>query len=251
MLICTTECLVSVDGHNRRSVEAVGGMSERTLEGDAAPQPCTALHNLVRYRLLPFSMPKPDPMALLCRRLQESDEAALKVIFHRMRQRLMAYVRSMVGGDVAAHDIVQDVFASLWEMRTGLDPSQSLEALLYRMTRNRTYTYKRNRQNRIRKQEAVAEHAQRGAPSVLGSNPEEKIDADGLERRIHTWIEALPDRQKEALTLSRQHGLSHKEVAHAMEISPRTVNNHIVRALNTLQEKVEAYDPSLLQSWNR
>jgi len=36
-----------------------------------------------------------------------------------------------------------------------------------------------------------------------------------------------------------------------MEISPRTVNNHIVRALNTLQEKVEAYDPSLLQSWNR
>jgi len=196
-------------------------------------------------------MPESDAMTRLCRRLQKSDEAALKLIVHQMRQRLMAYVRSMVGADVAAHDIVQDVFASLWEMRTGLDPSQSLEALLYRMTRNRTYTYKRDRRNRIRKQEAVAEHANRAAPSALGTNPEEKVDADGLERRLQVWIEALPDRQKEALTLSRQHGLSHDEVAHAMEISPRTVNNHIVRALNTLQEKVEAYDPSLLQSWNR
>lgn len=196
-------------------------------------------------------MPESDAMTRLCRRLQESDEAALKLIVHRTRQRLMAYVRSMVGADVAAHDIVQDVFASLWEMRTGLDPAQSLEALLYRMTRNRTFTYKRDRRNRIRKQEAVAEYANRGAPSALGPNPEEKIDADGLERRLQVWIEALPDRQKEALTLSRQHGLSHEEVAHAMEISPRTVNNHIVRALNTLQEKVEAYDPSLLQSWNR
>lgn len=190
-------------------------------------------------------------MTVLCRRLKASDEAALETVFRTMRQRLMAYVRSMVGADVAAHDIIQDVFADLWEMRDTLEPSKSLEALLYRMTRNRTYTYKRDRSSRLQKQEAAAEHAKRSDIQAVHDSPDADLDAGTLKRRLEEWIAALPNRQREALTLSRTHHLTHQEIANVMDISPRTVNNHIVRALDTLHEKVDAYDSSLLQSWNR
>ena len=41
-------------------------------------------------------------------------------------------------------------------------------------------------------------------------------------------------------------GLSHEEVAEAMDVSPRTVNNHLVKALRTIRDRVRAYEPTLL-----
>ena len=67
-----------------------------------------------------------------------------------------------------------------------------------------------------------------------------------IHPRVEGWIEALPDRQREALRLSRVAGLTHQEVAEAMDLSARTVNNHLVRALRTLRDRVRAYDPTLL-----
>ncbi|MFB6272415.1 MAG: sigma factor-like helix-turn-helix DNA-binding protein, partial [Salinibacter sp.] len=49
-----------------------------------------------------------------------------------------------------------------------------------------------------------------------------------------------------ALVLSRFDGLSHEEVADVMDISPRTVNNHIVRALKHLRGRIRDYEPNLL-----
>ncbi len=48
------------------------------------------------------------------------------------------------------------------------------------------------------------------------------------------------------MLLSRFEGLSHQEIAAVMEISPRTVNNHIVQALKTLRDRIRAFEPDLL-----
>jgi RNA polymerase sigma-70 factor (ECF subfamily) len=50
----------------------------------------------------------------------------------------------------------------------------------------------------------------------------------------------LPERQREALMLSRFEGLSHEEIAGVMGVAPRTVNNHLVRGLRFLRERFEA-----------
>jgi RNA polymerase sigma-70 factor (ECF subfamily) len=72
------------------------------------------------------------------------------------------------------------------------------------------------------------------------------LHANVLEKNIKAWVEDLPDRQREAFVLSRFNGLSHDEIAAVMGVSPRTVNNHIVRALKTLRDHVRALEPSLL-----
>jgi RNA polymerase sigma-70 factor (ECF subfamily) len=58
----------------------------------------------------------------------------------------------------------------------------------------------------------------------------------------------LPDRQREALLLSRYEGLSHAEIAEIMGVSPRTVNNHLVSALKSIRNNVVAFEPALLQT---
>ena len=75
--------------------------------------------------------------------------------------------------------------------------------------------------------------------------PEETLDAGLLRSLLERWIAEMPDRQREALTLRRQKDLSHDEIAEIMDVSPNTVNKHIVRAMRTLRERLGEYRPDV------
>ncbi len=177
-----------------------------------------------------------DDLQTLCERLRASDQAALGVLFHRLRLPLLRYVRTIVGDGVVAHDLVQDVFLDLWMRRTTLNPTQPLRPYVYRMARNRALRHLRDERRRARKR---AEHL--GAPPATDPlQPDTLAETHQLETLLARWLEALPERQREALVLSRWLGLSHQEIAQVMGISPRTVNNHLLRALDTLHQRLKA-----------
>ena len=161
---------------------------------------------------------------------------AFEDVFHTYRTPLVRYVAGVVGDGAVAHDLVQDVFADLWA--DGHDPDRPVRPLLYAMARNRALNHVRNRRSREAKHDQVA----RGAPHAEA--PTDALDARALSDRLAGWIRALPPRQREALTLTRFHHLPHDEAAQTMGLSPRTVNNHVVRALATLRERIDAYDPA-------
>jgi len=77
--------------------------------------------------------------------------------------------------------------------------------------------------------------------------PDDAFAGSALRVKMDEWIESLPERQREALILSRFQGLSHQEVAAVMDVSPRTENNHLVRALKYIHGKIQGYEPSLLE----
>lgn len=189
-------------------------------------------------------MSEAPPFEEWCRRLKASDRSAYARVFEALYEPLFRYVRSITKEAASARDVTQDVFIRLWEVRESLDPDQSLEAYLYRMARNRAYNHERRQQTRTEKEDAIREQssAQPAAPEL----PDAHTDAQRLDDRLQRWIEELPDRQREALTLSRYEGLSHETIAEVMDISPRTVNNHIVRALKHLRGRLRAYEPDLL-----
>lgn len=181
----------------------------------------------------------------LCRRLKASDRDAFEQVFRRLREGLLRYVRSIVESDVVAHDLVQDVFVYLWGLRETLDPSRPLKTYLYRMARNRAYRFLRDERAHAAKHEVLKRQA---SAQTLGSEAQDaRLDADALSRKLRAWISALPERQREALLLSRFHGLSHREIASIMGVSPRTVNNHIVRALEQLRERVETFETTHIE----
>ncbi len=171
------------------------------------------------------------------RRIRESDEEAFHDLFRDSYEPLMRYALNFVRDTDVARDILQEVYAHLWDIRGRLDETRSLKALLYRMIRNRCINYIRSR--RPVRLDDLAPHEQ---PGEEMPTDELSLQADDeLERQLAGWIEELPPRQREAFELSRFEGLDHHEIAEVMECAPRTVNNHIVSALNTLREQLNTW----------
>lgn len=188
-------------------------------------------------------MPTDEQFAAWCRRIQASDREAFQHVFQVLHDSLMRYALGITKDRTAAQDVVQQAFIELWSMRESLDPERSLEALLYRIVRNRAYNHQRDRRTRRNREQEVRTNQQPTNPT-----PAAALDADRLKTHLEGWVDELPDRQREALLLSRSEGLTHDEIAQVMEISPRTVNNHIVQALKHLRTKVRAHHPDLLLS---
>ena len=190
-------------------------------------------------------MLSPDALARLARLIATSDRDAFADVFGAFRDPLLRYAHSVVGDAAVANDLVQDVFVALWEGRHTLDPETPLAPTLYRMARNRALNHVRDR----RLHEAVHDGIRRDADAP--AEPHDTLDADALGVRLRAWIGALPERQREALVLTRDRGLSHHDAAALMGVSPRTLNNHVVRALTQLHARLATYAPDLARPLRR
>ncbi len=175
-------------------------------------------------------------------RLGRDDEAAFERIFRRLSEPVFRFVCGMVQDEALAHDITQDTFAKLWSIRDRMDTVDSLRAYVFQMARNRVYNHQRNEQVRRDNQE----HLQDAHPDSSPPSPDNTLDADMLRSMLEEWIDELPARQREALTLRRQNDLTHEEIADVMDISANTVNNHIVRAMKFLRGRLREHRPDLL-----
>lgn len=166
---------------------------------------------------------------------------AFEAIFRRLSESIYRYVCGMVSDESLAHDLTQDTFAKLWEARDRMASVDSLRAYVFRMARNRVYNQQRDARTRRENRAQLQEKTSDPSPPA----PDQVVDADLLRDRLRQWIEDLPPRQREALTLRRQQDLSHEAIANLMDISPSTVNNHIVRALKSLRERLDNHHPNL------
>lgn len=179
-----------------------------------------------------------DPYAEWARRLVASDEAAMAALFEATHDGLLGYVIGLLRDEPAARDIAQETYVRVWERRATLDPRRSLRALLFRTARNLAFNAARDARTR---QRLLGDGGDATPDDLLpwqAPDPDVAYEASELEARLRAAIDALPERQREALMLSRFDGLTHEEVADVMGCAPRTVNNHLVRALATLRARL-------------
>ena len=171
------------------------------------------------------------------RAIRTSDPEAFRALYRALNRPLLRYAWTLTRDDDLIYDIVQDAFLKLWQMRTRLDPDRSVQALLFRMVRN--LALKSRRRRRYEQPEADVPE-----PQISASAPQ-TLDAERMTRHLQTWIAEMPPRRREVFELSRISGLSHREIATVLELSPKTVNNHLVEALRFLREQLRAsgHDP--------
>jgi len=182
-----------------------------------------------------------DVFRVWANQIHGSDPSAFEAFFRAVHSPLVRYATRFVP-ESSAEDIVQDAFVRIWNGRERIDPSQSLKAFAYRTVRNLSLNWIRDGKTR----EALLEKRYESPVSVTPA-PDDELARSDLSERLREWIFELPDRQREALELSRFEGLTHEQVAEAMGVSPRTVNNHLIKALRVIRDRVRAYEPSLLK----
>ncbi len=177
-----------------------------------------------------------DDRALL-ERLRGSDgaEAAFDTIFRTWYAPLVRAAEAMLRDRAAAEEVVQDMMLALWRRRETLEVDESLRAYLYRATRNRAL-------NHLRRQRVE----QRGEPYAGDRTATAPIADSALGEReladaIREAVTSLPPRCREVFELSRAHGLTYAEIAKTLEISVKTVEVQMGKALRVLRERLAAW----------
>ena len=183
--------------------------------------------------------PDSDALAAWARGVRAGDLASFEALFRSLHPMLSRIAHSLTDVPAEADDAVQETFARLWEQRDRLDPERSVRAFLARSVRNRMLNARRDARTRG---VLLAEHADALTPRHA-PRPDDAAHGASLAGRLRAFLADLPDRQRTAIALTRFDGLSHVEAAEVMDCAPRTVNNHIVRGLRTLRDRLQAFDP--------
>ncbi len=139
-----------------------------------------------------------------------------------------------------AEDIVQDAFVDLWERREKIDWSGNLRFFMYRSIYTRSL--KRIRHSKVEDNYSarVREIEMRRCEFLSPDNDDiiRAIDSNGLGEQIESGIAQLPPKCREVFVLSYQYGLKNMQIATLMDISLRTVEAHMYKALKLLREKL-------------
>jgi len=165
-------------------------------------------------------------------RIRAGDEAAFEAMFRAHYDGLCRSIANYLGSRDSAEDVVQGLFARIWDGRAHW-VVRDLEHYLYTAVRRRAMSQFRGAAVRRRVAPMLTLE---GAGCAFTPLPDAEFEAEELGRRLERAISALPPRTRTAFVLSRREGLSYTEVASRMAISPKTIGVHISRALTVLRK---------------
>lgn len=175
----------------------------------------------------------------LLRKLAQGDEAAFTSIYYQYWKLLFSVAANKLDNFADAEEVVQEVFADLWKRREEINIRQSLKSYLAAAVKFQVYNlmYKKHRQ-RLHEQ-AMQQHTSTTSPI------EEQYDLKTLQEQLQQTAALLPERCKLVYELSREKGLSNKEIAQTLDISEKTVENQMTKALKQLRTSLKSFFPFL------
>lgn len=164
----------------------------------------------------------------LIKQLHLGSEAALASMFHKYWQPLFVAAFNVLKDKDACEDIIQEIFVTIWDRHEELEIRSSLKAYLFSSMRYEVY--RQIKAGNVREDIFDQIYLRLQAPI-----PDDNIEYKELLAKVNAIVDALPVRCREVYQLSREEQLSHKEIAERLQISPKTVENHITKALHHLR----------------
>ncbi|MFD1770078.1 RNA polymerase sigma-70 factor [Sphingobacterium suaedae] len=154
-------------------------------------------------------------------------EKKFEAVFREHFKELHGYAYRMIGNSDAAEEIVQHVFLKLWERDWEKTLQSSWKAYLYRSVHNQTLnTLKRYKlQQRYEAYQTV--HAENLQDLPFGEQE--------LKKELHAALAKLPEKSRIVFEMSRFQELRYKEIADTLNLSVKTVEGHMTKALRHLR----------------
>lgn len=161
----------------------------------------------------------------------DSQLKAFETMFKRMQPALVRYASFTLSNSEEAYEVVQDVFLNVWNKRDRLSFDDGLKAYLYRAVRNHSI----NRLKKFKPDTTDIDERVMGLPAEGDSDASEK---ESRLNSIFRQVDQLPEQCREIFLMSRMEGLSHKEIAEILELSPKTVENQVGIALKKIRKGI-------------
>ena len=182
-----------------------------------------------------------DQDIALQQRLSRGDETAFQETFELYFRVLVLFATKFSLEKEIAEDLVQDVFVKLYEQKDRLQFHSSLKAFIYQSVRNKCIDLIRSTKTRERHHVEIKAGAE-----IEGLNSEELMMQSELEEKIYLSISQLPDQCQLIFKMNRFEGKKNQEIADELNISKRTVETQISKALKILREEIYPYLKSII-----
>lgn len=177
--------------------------------------------------------------------LIKKDESAFEQVFKSHFKSLHAYAFTLLKDEAEAEEMVQQVFFKLWERADNLSFSGTITAYLYRAVHNESLNYLKHQKVKANHQLHVAYSMKNQAEHGPG-----KMMSKELEHKFREAMSELPEQCRTVFQLSRFEELKYREIADKLDISVKTVENHMGKALKLLRTKLVDFLPLLLIFFN-
>ena len=165
--------------------------------------------------------------------LKKGDEHSFTLIFEALYQPLVAYMMQYVDKAADAEDIVQNTFIKLWERKDHLDLNISVKSYMYSTAYNMFIdTYRKKK-----KQQTYLDQLKSETLVSLTEEPDELLEHK--LKLVAKAVEALPERCRLIFIMHKKQGHSHKEIAHQLRISTKTVEAQLRIAYTRLREELK------------
>lgn len=171
----------------------------------------------------------------LIRQLSEGDQTAFRTLFETYYPRVRTFIACIVKEESTAEDIAQELFVKIWERREIFQREiASFGGYLYRMARNAAL-------NSIRRTANLDLSDVRFSESVPDASFEEEYYAREKELFIKLVVCRMPEQRRRIFEMSRYLGMDNQSIADALNLSKKTVENHLTLALKELRHALAAF----------
>lgn len=175
-----------------------------------------------------------DPDEELVRRVGRGDPAAIQAMVARKLPRMVGLANRMLGDAAEAEDVAQEAMLRAWRQAPRWTPGKArFDTWLHRVALNLCY-------DRLRRRREVVTDA---PPDRVdeGAAPDRGIQAAQTGRRVQAALDALPQRQREAIVLCHYQEMSNIEAARLMQISVEALESLLSRGRRALRQSLADY----------
>ena len=183
-----------------------------------------------------MSFPGLKDEGILVRKLSKGNLLAFNTLYREYSGRLLRFAAGYLKNDAEAEELVQEVFAIIWEKRADLKEEFSFRSFLFTIAFNlirkhfRTRTY-------------LNMYLKSDSGTGKDNSTSQKIIHDSLYQYITNLVERLPPRRREIFIKSRFEGKSIKQIADELQLSHKTIENQLTDALRFLRMNLNLEDP--------
>lgn len=174
---------------------------------------------------------------LLALRIKLGDEQAFELLFRKYYIRLCSFTNKFIHDPEEAEDIVEEVFIKIWENRKEINPEESLISYMFKIAQNKSL-------NILRKKKAESKYIEIFKLIYIDNKDFSGFEtflSKELEKNIEIAINKIPPKCKRVFELSRSEGLKYSQIAEELNISIKTVEVHMSKALNILRIELKNY----------
>lgn len=174
-----------------------------------------------------------------------SDEQAFAALFRHYYERLLHFSMQYVSTREAAEEIVSDIFVKIWNRRAELNQISNLEVYLFVAVKNHSLNYLEQYSSlRI-----TPLNDESGLSALTNAvDPEKTMEWKEILFKMDQEVNRLPDQCRRVFKLIKEEGFKYKDVAVILNISPRTVETQLFRAMKRLNEVIGPFVSLKLKS---